>query len=88
MFVYMVYLLGLNELMDKLLSQKKKLIMPLSSISDTERLENYLDYERSRNMLGTNEIMFVVEQNSNFLSVIENDKDCPYNILGCISYYA
>jgi hypothetical protein len=39
----MVYLFGLNELMDKLLSQKKKLIMPLSSISDTERLENYLD---------------------------------------------
>lgn len=78
-----VYLLGLNELMNLLL-QKKKIILPLSSISQNERLENYLDYERTRNMLGANELLYVIEQNSNFLNVMENNEDFPYNIMECI----
>ena len=50
-------------------------------MSQNERLENYLDYERTRNMLGANELLYVIEQNSNFLNVMENksfDKNAAY----------
>ena len=80
----LVYLLGMNELMNVLLQQNKKLVLPLSNMGQNERMENYLDYERTRNMLGTNELLYVVEQNSNYLNVKEDDEDFPYNIMECI----
>jgi len=69
-----------------LLESKKnqlKLVFPISSFS-TDRVDVYVDYERTIKMLKEDELLFVPEDNGSFLNLIDDDKDCPYNILTCL----
>ena len=79
-----VFLIQLKDLLFELKDKKLKLIFPLSSYSANDRIENYLDYERTREMMSENELLFVVETNCIFLNTEEEDKDFPLNIVNCI----
>lgn len=79
-----VFLIQLKDLLLELKDKKLKLIFPLSSYGKDNRIENYLDYERTRTMMSENELLFVVETNSNFLNTEEEDKDFPLNVINCI----
>lgn len=56
-----INIISLSDLLFQLKERKLKLILPLSSLSDS-RLENYLDYQRTLSMLNMNEVLFVVEK--------------------------
>lgn len=79
-----VFLIQLKNLLFELKDKKLKLIFPLSSYSTNDRIEYYLDYERTREMMSENELLFVVETNCSFLNTEEEDKDFPLNIVNCI----
>lgn len=79
-----VFLIQLKDLLFELKDKKLKLIFPLSSYSTNDRIEYYLDYERTREMMSENELLFVVETNCSFLNTEEEDKDFPLNIVNCI----
>lgn len=79
--------LSLHNLLLQLKEYSWKLILPLSSWSEN-RLENQLDYSRTMQMLTSEEVLFIVEKNSGFLSVIDPDSACQFNIMRCINVVA
>lgn len=79
--------LSLHNLLLLLKGYNWKLILPLSSWSDN-RLENYLDYSSTMQMLTSDEVLFIVEKNSGFLSVIDPDSAYQFNIMRCINVVA
>ena len=64
--------------------ENKYLVLPISNFGDEKRIENYLDYERTYKMLSENELLFVVETNSDFLNIKESDSKFSYNLIHCI----
>lgn len=79
-----VLLFQLKDLLVHAKKNKLKILFALSSYSMSDRIENYLDYERSREMMSEDELLFVVETNCNFLNIKEDDKEFPLNIMNCI----
>ncbi len=77
-------MIQLKDLLIELKDKKLKLLFPLSRYSMNDRIENYLDYERTRVMMGENELLFVVETNCSFLNTEEEDNAFPLNIINCI----
>lgn len=82
------YAFSLNDLLSHLQKKKKTLVLPLSEMLTIDRIDNYLDYERTCKMLGLEDYLFIVEQNSGFLSVKEDDDEFPFNIVHCIKRLA
>lgn len=80
-----VLTIELHNLLQLLKKCQWKLVLPLSSFSDN-RLENYLDYERTRSVMNADELLFIVEKNSNFLNIIDSDSN--FNIMRCINVVA
>lgn len=78
---------NLKDLLCKMKESNQKLIFPLSNFCDT-RIENYLDYGRTCKLISENELLFIAEQNSNFLDIKEHDMEFPYNIIHCINMIA
>lgn len=73
----------LKDLLFAMKNERIKIIIALSSFSTGDRLENYLDYERSKEHMKEDELLFYVETNSSFLNTKEDDKDFPLNIMNC-----
>lgn len=65
----------------------KKLVLPLCSFSDS-RLEYHLDYERTLQKINSDEVVFFVEKNGNFLNIKDIDHEFPFNIMHCINVAA
>lgn len=65
-----------------------KLILPLSNLVNDARIENYLDYGRTCELMSENELLFIVEESSGFLSIKEPDVVFPYYIMHCINVIA
>lgn len=82
-----IYINTLSELLQLLKDNKYRLVLPLSSWSDN-RLENYLDYDKTISVMHADELLFVVEKNSNFLNTIDSDTTFQYNIMHCINLIA
>lgn len=79
---------NLTDFLFELKELNKKLVLPLSNFLDGKRIENYLDYERTLKLISENELLFIVEENSNFLNTQKNDVEFPYNIINCINVIA
>jgi PKD repeat protein len=77
----------LGSLLMKLKNDKKKLVLPLSSF-DSNRIENYLDYQRTLEKINVDELLFITEDNSNFLNINDNDTLFSFNLLHCIKIIA
>ena len=60
----------------------------ISNLCNDERIEYYLDYERTNRLISENQLLFCANKNSGFLSIKEHDESFPYNILGCINKIA
>lgn len=76
---------GLKDLIKRISVEKKRLMIGLSSLGNTNRAENYLDIYRASQQLGNEEVLFVPVKNSAFLSIEENDSAFPMNLLWCIN---
>ena len=74
---------NLDRLLSELKEHHMKLLFPLSSFS-SDRIDTFVDYERTIRKLNEDELLFIPESNSDFLNLKDDDSDCPYNILVCI----
>lgn len=81
-----IYDCNLKSLIKQLKENSLQLVLPLSSLSDKNynRIEYYIDYERSCQRLNDNELLFRAERISDFLNVNENDDKFYYNIFQCL----
>ena len=79
-----VVTISLKEFLIYLKKSKEKLILALSNFSEEKRLENYLDYERTVQKMEDREWLYVVETNSSYLSVKEDDEFFKFNVINCI----
>lgn len=77
----------LKDLLLHMKETKLEIVFALSNYCE-DRLENYLDYERTIKCLSENQLLFVVANNSGFLSMKEQDDKFPYNIWWCINKIA
>lgn len=77
----------LSDLLQFLKNECFKLVLPLISFSDSY-LEVDLDYERTLNKMENDELLFVVEKNSNFLTTTDPDSNSQFNIMHCINVIA
>lgn len=82
-----IHTITLSGLFLRLKNFRQKLILPLSSWSEN-RLENHLDYDRTLQMMNSDEFLFVIEQNSSFLDIIDSDSNSQFNIMHCINIAA
>lgn len=78
----------LKELLLHIKKSKMEIVFAISNFSDDVRLENYLDYERTIEHISENQLLFVVEKNSGFLSIKEHDEKFLYNIMWCMNKIA
>lgn len=83
-----LFVQNLNELLLMMKMTNLKLVLPLSRLSDNNRLENYIDYQRSFDKLQANEILICVEDNSGFLSLSHDAEKYKYNIMNCLQIAA
>lgn len=74
----------LNDLLIYAKNNKCKILFALSNYSSDDRIDNFIDYDRSREMMNEDEKLFVVENNSNFLNIKVDDELFPFNIMNCI----
>ena len=65
-------------------TQSLKLLFPQSDLSQTNRIENYLDYERTIKFMDQDHLVFFVESNSDFLNTATLDSVFPCNIMYCL----
>lgn len=78
-----VVMFSIDGLLQETKNNHWKLIFPISSYSP-DRVDVYVDYEKTLNRLEESELLFLPEDNSPFLSLIDNDKDCPFNLWSCL----
>jgi len=78
----------LNEFLNLLKVKGMKLVLPLSSFGFNNRIENYLDYERTIAKMEADELLLIVETNSNFLDLEDPDPLFPFNLMHCINVVA
>lgn len=83
-----IYMLKLIDLLNLLKNTNQKIIFPLSNFNKENRIENYIDYDRTREIMGDHEWLYIVETNSNFLNTKEDDPEFPFNMYTCIRILA
>ncbi len=59
------------------------MVFPISSYNK-DRVNTYIDLERTLKKLKDNDYLFYPENNTDFLNLKEDDEKCPYNIFNCI----
>ena len=79
-----IRIFNLKELIESLADKQMKLIIGLSSFTESKRAESYVDQYRSSFKLADSEFLFLPVKNSGFLGLQENDAIFPNNILWCI----
>lgn len=79
--------ISLEKLINILEQGNCRLIFPISSYGN-DRVNTYIDIERTLKILKDNDYLFHPELNTDFLSLKENDSKCPYNIYMCIKQKA
>lgn len=79
-----IHLLKLTDLLITLKKNHLKLVLPLFYASESY-LDSNLDYERTLSKLKDDELLFVVEKNSNFLTTTDPDPKSQFNIMHCIN---
>lgn len=65
--------------------ERKKLVIPISAYSSSNRVESYTDYGRTVSRLKTDEFLFISNKNTDFLSLKENDEEYAFNLNYCLS---
>lgn len=73
----------LAQLLKLLKKEDSRLVFPISSYNK-DRVNTYIDLERTLKKLKDNDYLFYPENNTDFLNLKEDDEKCPYNIFNCI----
>ena len=71
-------------LLDLMRQRGLRLVFALSNWIDSPRIENYLNYQSSAPLLHENERLFIVEKNSGFLELDEENEKAQYNLMNCL----
>lgn len=79
--------LELSTLLRYMENNKIKLVLPISSMSDS-RIEHYVDFEKTFAKIKSDELLFVPETNSNFLNISTQDDEFEFNLMRCIDEMA
>ena len=82
-----IFSISLKSLLLLLRSSGMKLILPLASLLNN-RLDNYVDYQRTRLLMTSDEVLFMVEKNGGFLNLDDPDSHFQFNIMHCINSLA
>lgn len=76
--------LPLLDVISLIKNKSLRLLLPLSDLSQNNRIDNYLDYERTIKLMDNDHLLFFVESNSDFLNTTIPDRVYPCNIMHCL----
>lgn len=83
-----VFYYRIDELLAFLNNNGRKLVFPISQISNSKMVDGYTDYYQTILKIGEDELVFVGLRNGGFLCLQEEEESYQYNIMKCLNLVA